>query len=140
MNEVRASQLGGAPAQTTAAKATPTHQTQVSGEFRAAAGLDTAEVDAGAATEARLAAQAAQAAEKQKQQDIREVVAQINEFVQKEQRDLHFSVDDGTGTTVIRVLERNSGDLIRQIPEAVFLDLAKAFKEDQSVQLINVHG
>jgi len=73
-------------------------------------------------------------------EDIAEVVAEMNEYIQKEQRDLHFSVDEGTGHTVVKVLDRVSGDLIRQMPEEVFLDLARSVKDDQPIQLISALG
>ena len=74
------------------------------------------------------------------EQPVDQVVAQMNEFVQNERRDIHFSVDEDSGSTVVRVLDRESGELIRQIPEDVFLRLAREAKENQALQLINVHG
>ena len=72
--------------------------------------------------------------------EIEDAVAEINNFVQSEYRDLSFSLDEGSGQTVVRVMDRETGDLIRQIPEDVFLRLAKQFKEEEAVQLINVHS
>lgn len=72
--------------------------------------------------------------------NIDKVVAEMNEFIQKEQRDLHFSIDEGTGDTVVQVRDRSSGDLIRQIPGDVFLDLARSVKDNEPIQLINARG
>ena len=58
--------------------------------------------------------------------DIEQAVTEINEYVQSIQRDLHFSVDEESGLTVVRVRDKESGELIRQIPEDVFLNLARA--------------
>lgn len=63
-------------------------------------------------------------------------VAQMNEYIQSTQRDLHFNVDETSGHVVVRVLERSTGDLIRQIPNEDFLQLARAAKDDGNVNLI----
>lgn len=56
--------------------------------------------------------------------ELREAVSQINNFVQKVQRDLSFSMDEGSGRTIIKVIESNSGKLVRQIPSEEVLALA----------------
>ncbi len=71
---------------------------------------------------------------------LENVVAQLNDYLQAEQRNLEFNVDEELGFTVIRVVDRNTGDLIRQIPEDIFLDLARQAKEQEPIQLINVQG
>lgn len=43
-------------------------------------------------------------------------VDKMNSLVQNIQRDLSFSVDDESGLTVIKVIDSQSGQLIRQIP------------------------
>lgn len=72
--------------------------------------------------------------------NIEQAVIEINSHVQSVQRDLHFSVDEDSGLTVIRVHDKASGDLIRQIPEDVFLSLAQKLNEDQSIHLFDAHG
>lgn len=67
-------------------------------------------------------------------------VASLNDFVQTVQRDLHFTVDDELDKTVIRVVDSHSGELIRQIPEDVFLDLARKLKENGELHLVNALG
>lgn len=71
---------------------------------------------------------------------VSKAVAQMNEFVQNEQRDLLFSVDDGTGDIVIRVSDSKSGELIRQIPGETFLKLAEHARNHEPVHLISVNG
>lgn len=72
--------------------------------------------------------------------EIEQAVEEISDYVQSIQRDLHFSVDDDSGLTVIKVLDKDSGDLIRQIPEDVFLDLAQNLRENKSLNLFDAHG
>lgn len=71
---------------------------------------------------------------------VSQAVAQMNEFIQNEQRDLHFSIDEGSGHTVVRVVDRESGELIRQIPNEIFLRLAEEARQNEPLHLISVHG
>lgn len=126
MNEVRASQIQGfAAVKTASAKSA---DARPSGE--------TPDVRASEETVDAIQKEAVQAADVA----LNEVVSQMNEYIQREQRDLSFSVDETTGSTVIRVLDRESGDVIRQIPEEVFLRLAREAKEREAIQLISVQG
>lgn len=55
---------------------------------------------------------------------LQEAVNQINAYVQTVQRDLSFSMDDDSGQTVIKVIDTDSGELIRQIPSEEVIALA----------------
>jgi flagellar protein FlaG len=72
--------------------------------------------------------------------DIEQAVTEINDYVQSVQRDLHFSVDKESGETVVRVRDKESGELIRQIPEDIFLSLAQNLKDNQPIHLFDAHG
>lgn len=61
--------------------------------------------------------------------DIREAIREINEFVQNVQRDLSFNVDEASGNTVIRVIDRESGELIRQMPSEEMLAIASHIRD-----------
>jgi flagellar protein FlaG len=56
--------------------------------------------------------------------ELRDAVSQINEFVQTVQRDLSFSMDEASGHTIIKVIDSESGKLVRQIPSEEVLALA----------------
>lgn len=71
---------------------------------------------------------------------IQEAVTEINDYVQSVQRDLHFTVDEDSGETIIRVRDKESGELIRQIPEDIFLSLAQNLKDNQPIHLFDAHG
>lgn len=75
-----------------------------------------------------------------KKAEIKSAVAAINEFVQSIQRDLHFTVDEELDQTVIKVMDSGSGELIRQIPEEVVLELARKLNDDGEFQLVNALG
>lgn len=73
-------------------------------------------------------------------EQISQAVAQMNEYIQSEQRDLQFSVDDASGQTIVRVTDRESGELIRQIPNEVFLTLAEQARKNEAIHLISANG
>ncbi len=65
--------------------------------------------------------------------DISETVSEINSLIRSVQRDLAFNVDQDSGRTVIRVIDSESGELIRQIPSEDLLAIAthlRDFRED----------
>lgn len=67
-------------------------------------------------------------------QQLEEATDSINQHVQSLQRDLHFSVDEDTGETLIRVVETTSQKTIRTIPSEEFLSIQQQF--NQSVGLL----
>ena len=65
---------------------------------------------------------------------VEKAVAQLNDYVQSLQRDLSFSMDEDLGRTVVKVIDRNSQKVIRQIPNETALQLARNLKEQQQLQ------
>lgn len=55
---------------------------------------------------------------------VEQAVSQVNEFVQSLSRDLQFMVDDASGHTVIKVLDTETKEIIRQIPPEELLRIA----------------
>ncbi|RNC69233.1 MAG: flagellar protein FlaG [Desulfuromonadales bacterium] len=64
--------------------------------------------------------------EADKEKRVKEATERINEFLESISYDLQFNVDKDTHRTVVKVLERKSGDVIRQIPSDEMLEIAKA--------------
>jgi flagellar protein FlaG len=56
---------------------------------------------------------------------VESVVSRISDFVQSFQRDLHFTVDKDSGRTVIKVIDSQTEELIRQIPAEETLRIAR---------------
>ncbi|MEY4589178.1 MAG: FlaG protein [Pseudomonadota bacterium] len=79
-------------------------------------------------------------ADANKGQKLQDALGTMHEYVQNVKRELQFSVDQDLGRTVVKVVDSESGDLIRQIPEEVFLDLARKVKEDGELNLFNAVG
>lgn len=63
--------------------------------------------------------------------EVKEAVSKLNEYVQKTQRDLDFQLDEDSGKTIIRVYDRQSETLVRQIPDEVALELAKKLNTEE---------
>jgi flagellar protein FlaG len=58
---------------------------------------------------------------------LKDATDKANEFVKTMNQELQFSVDKDDGKTVVKVMDKNSGELIRQIPQDEMLAIAKAF-------------
>lgn len=54
-----------------------------------------------------------------------EAAKNISEFVQVVQRNLAFSVEEDTGQKIIKVQDKETGELIRQIPSEEVVEFAK---------------
>jgi uncharacterized FlaG/YvyC family protein len=61
-------------------------------------------------------------------QVVEKAIARLNDYVQSIQRDLEFSMDEGSGAPVVRVIDRTTKTVIRQIPSDVALRLARNLK------------
>lgn len=61
--------------------------------------------------------------------EVEKAVSDIQEFVKASQRELGFSIDDSTGTLVVKVIATNSGEVIRQLPTEAALKLAQSLAE-----------
>ena len=59
--------------------------------------------------------------------ELKELVSNLNDMVQKVHRELKFSVDEDTGRTVIRVINSDTEEVIRQIPPDEILAIARNF-------------
>ncbi|MBU1191900.1 MAG: flagellar protein FlaG [Gammaproteobacteria bacterium] len=55
---------------------------------------------------------------------VEQAVNQMNQFVQTLNRDLQFSVDEDSGRTVVKVLDTETKEVIRQIPSEELLRMA----------------
>ncbi|UTW46382.1 flagellar protein FlaG [bacterium SCSIO 12696] len=66
-----------------------------------------------------------QEAEEVSRETIESAVVQITDFVQNVSRELQFQVDDTTGYTLITVTDRETEEVIRQIPSEEVVALAR---------------
>lgn len=75
---------------------------------------------------------ALQQSEKQteeRRKELNNAIRNVSGYVQNITRELKFSVDEELGRTIVRVIDENTGDVIRQIPSEDMLQLAKNLAE-----------
>jgi flagellar protein FlaG len=63
------------------------------------------------------------------QEQLRSAMSQLSSYVQNVHRNLNFSIDDSTGQTVVKVIDAESEEVIRQIPSEEMLALARRLNE-----------
>jgi len=68
-------------------------------------------------------------AKKPDMEQLTEAVAKLNDHLQAIDRDLHFSIDDASGQTVVKVVNSETDELIRQIPSEEVLRISQTIKE-----------
>jgi len=67
-----------------------------------------------------------QAEEKEtSEQALDDAVKQLNSYVQSINRNLEFNIDNDSGQTVVKVIDSETDELIRQIPNEEALSIAK---------------
>ncbi len=74
------------------------------------------------------------------QEEVQAAVAQMNEYIQSTQRDLSFTYDPNSGETVVKVLDRATKEVIRQIPDQIFLKLAQSLDRNEPIQLFSAQA
>ncbi|WP_263139226.1 flagellar protein FlaG [Pseudomonas sp. RIT-PI-AD] len=66
-------------------------------------------------------------------ENVKGAVAEIQSFVQNVNRYLNFNVDESSGDIVVKVMDADSGQLIRQIPSEEVLRLAERLDDVRSL-------
>lgn len=64
---------------------------------------------------------------------VKQATEMINKAVQSLSRNLKFTVDEETKETVVKVVDTDTGDVIRQIPSEEALAIAKALNKLQGL-------
>lgn len=62
-----------------------------------------------------------------------EAIKNIQEFVDAAQRGLQFSIDEDTGRIVVKVIARQTGEVLRQLPSEEALELARRLQDAGSL-------
>ncbi len=69
---------------------------------------------------------ASESTTKPKPEELDQAIKAVNEFVKPFNNALNFSVDQESKTTVVKVIDQSTKEVIRQIPSEEMLALAKA--------------
>ncbi|NNJ93643.1 MAG: flagellar protein FlaG [Halobacteria archaeon] len=64
---------------------------------------------------------------------LSETVAELNSKLQQMQRGLRFSVDDSSGRIVVKVIDLDTDEIIRQIPSEEMLTIMQQVGDSQSM-------
>lgn len=65
--------------------------------------------------------------------DVAQAARSVEKFVQQMSSDLQFSVDESSGSNVVRVVDRATKEVIRQIPSEEMLAIARALDRLQGL-------
>ncbi len=76
--------------------------------------------------------------QEQNKQQLEAAVTKLNDYIQNVQRDLEFQTDQASGKTVITVVDRQTSEVVRQIPDDVALRLAQNLQQDEPLSLFNI--
>lgn len=57
---------------------------------------------------------------------LNQALQSINKALQSSSSNIEFTVDDDTERTVVKIVDQQTGDVIRQMPSAEALEIAKA--------------
>lgn len=69
--------------------------------------------------------------------ELEDVVRDLNNHVQQVHRELQFGVDKESGRTVITVLDKETQQVIRQIPGDEALHFARKFQETADLEIFS---
>lgn len=84
---------------------------------------------------AKSAAQPAQQTAPIDPQQVQQAVEKLKMAMPSKANALQFSLDDQTGKTVVRVVDTETGELIRQIPSEELMEIARALDKMQGMLL-----
>jgi flagellar protein FlaG len=65
--------------------------------------------------------------------DLEEAVQRLSNFVSASQSEISFSIDDVSGVRVVKILDTQSKEVIRQIPSEEAVELARALDKLQGL-------
>ena len=68
-------------------------------------------------------------------EELKRAADAINKALERSDHNLRFSVDEGTGITVVKVVDANTGDLIRQIPSDEVIAVSRSIDRLQGILL-----
>jgi len=70
-------------------------------------------------------------------EELEQAVATLNDYVQNTERKLNFQLDEDAGLTIIRVYDKQTDELIRQIPNEEAVSLAQKLNEEEPLLLFS---
>lgn len=85
--------------------------------------------------ETEKASQAVESPEKKapEKQDVEKAVEKISEFVSSRQSELSFSIDDASGSQIVKIMDIQTKQVIRQFPSEEAVAIAQALDKLQGL-------
>jgi flagellar protein FlaG len=68
-------------------------------------------------------------------EDVEEAVRDMNEFMRISSPSIHFTLDNDTGRTVVKMIDKETNEVVRQIPSVEALAISKALDRLQGLIL-----
>lgn len=65
--------------------------------------------------------------------EVEDAVSRLSGFVAPNQSEINFSVDESSGIRVVKIVDRNSNEVIRQMPSEEAVALARALDKLQGL-------
>ena len=62
-------------------------------------------------------------------EELTDAVSRINDHMQVVRRNLEFNLDEESGKTIVKVIDAETEEVVRQIPSEEIVELAKHLKE-----------
>jgi len=69
--------------------------------------------------------------------EAKQAVAEVNDILKSMNHHLQFSVDDRTNTIIVKLIDGETGEVLRQIPQEEIVRL-RAYYRDQQGLLVNM--
>ena len=127
MSDIKLNGMGEAPKLSVVSSAQKTQNTSTS--------IAPAEVDK---LESQLKTQKeSESGQKVSREEVEGAVTKLNDFVQTVQRNLQFNLDDTSGKTIITVVDKQTSEVVRQIPDDVAIKLAQDLQQSEPLSLFN---
>jgi flagellar protein FlaG len=71
----------------------------------------------------------------QRTEALQEKVTELNNYMQNFNRSLQFTVDDSSGDTIVKVIDSDTDEVVRQIPSQALLDVRNAAEKYRGILL-----
>lgn len=126
MSDIKMNELGGSPRLSVVSSAQKTQSASAS----TASAVDK--------LEPQLKSQQVQEqSQKVSKEEVESAVTKLNDYVQTVQRNLQFNLDDASGKTIITVVDKQTSEVVRQIPDDVAVKLAQDLQQSEPLSLFN---
>ena len=64
---------------------------------------------------------------------VEQAVEKVKQHIEMTNSTLDFSIDEDSGKTIVRITDRATGDLIRQVPSEEMLQIARSLDQMQGI-------